>query len=108
MPLEQDTTPAQSTHVNYQQFFRRPLADLIIRLAVAVLCNILSHRTFVAMSISEPWWLRHASALAIGGLGVNLVNGSSLVEVNQFVPHLAVFALGWVLDEMLCRFLPSV
>ena len=54
MPLEQDTTPAQSTHVNYQQFFRRPLADLIIRLAVAVLCNILSHRTFVAMSISEP------------------------------------------------------
>lgn len=78
-----------------------PTARLIRRLSAAVVCVTLAHRTFIAMRASKPWWLRHASDLAIRGLAVNLVDGSKETEKHGFFVHVAVNVLGWALDEML-------
>lgn len=79
------------------------ILDLILRLVVAAVCNTLAGRTSTAMTASKPWWLGHASGLAIRFLGVKIVNESKISEGYRNVLQLLVFALGWALDSLLVQ-----
>jgi drug/metabolite transporter superfamily protein YnfA len=66
----------------------------------AALCNILAGRVWLALSMTDPWWLGHAASLTIRAYGVDLAERTGRVPKNyRLVLHCGVMAVGWALDR---------
>lgn len=77
------------------------LARAAFLLTAAALCHALAHRTFLAMTAPDPWWLDHAASLIIHAHAAEIINR---LEVSRgeyrFMLHLAANGLGWTLDRI--------